>query len=107
MAQDEWVGKEMTRIYDLVNVETKPKFLCLPYTKQRKFFTEKELFKEKWEWRIEQKEGFLTALAIVIKKDLTMSIIKHANRLKVHEKTVRTTIKQDLSWDLDPLDYAI
>ena len=34
-------------IYDLLNAETKPKFLCLPYTKQGHFFTEKELFKEK------------------------------------------------------------
>ena len=31
-------------------------FFCLPYTKQRKdFITEKQLFKEKWEWRIEPK----------------------------------------------------
>ena len=35
--------------------ETKPKFLCLAYIKQRKFFTEKEFFKEKREWKIEQK----------------------------------------------------
>ena len=36
--------KKLQRIYDLLNAETKPKFLCLPYTKQRKnfFFTEKE-----------------------------------------------------------------
>ena len=40
--------KKSQRIYDLLNAKTKPKFLCLPYTKQRKnFFTEKELFKEK------------------------------------------------------------
>ena len=36
-----------------------------------------------------------------------MSIRKHAIELKVHEKTVRTAIKQDLSPDLNPLDYAI
>ena len=41
------------------------------------------------------------------KKDPTKSIRKHANKLKVHEKTVRTAIKQDLSPDLKPLDYAI
>ena len=40
---------------DLLNTKTKPKFLCLPYTKQRKIFTDKELFKEKEEWKIEQK----------------------------------------------------
>ena len=43
---------------------------------------------------------------MVIKKDPT-SIRKHANELKVHKKTVRTTIKQDLSLDLNDLDYAI
>ena len=48
--------KKRQRIYDLLYVETKPKFLCLPYTKQRKYFyKKKELFKEKEEWRIEQK----------------------------------------------------
>ena len=28
--------KKQQIIYDLLNAETKPKFLCLPYTKQRK-----------------------------------------------------------------------
>ena len=37
----------------------------------------------------------------------TTSIRKQANELKVHEKTVRTVIKQDLSPDLNPLDYAL
>ena len=32
---------------------------------------------------------------------------KHANELKVHEKMVRTAIKQDLSPDLNSLDYTI
>ena len=36
-----------------------------------------------------------------------MSVRKHANELKVHEKTLRTAIKQDLSPDRNPLDYAI
>ena len=39
------------RIYDLLNAETKPKFLYLLCIKQRK----NELFKEKGEWGIEQK----------------------------------------------------
>ena len=58
---------------------------------------------------IEQKKwkGFLIALTTVIKKDPTTSIRKHANDLKVHEKTVRTTIKQDLGPNINPLDYAI
>ena len=54
--------------------ETKPKFLCLPYTKQRKFFffTEKEVFKEKGEWKIEQKMKrvfFVTVFTTAIKKE--------------------------------------
>ena len=54
-----------------------------------------------------EKEAFLTALTTTIKKDPMTSIKKHANELKVHEKTVRTAIKQDLSPGLIPLDYAI
>ncbi len=47
--------KKQQRIYDLFNAETKLNFLCLEYRKQKKkLFSEKELFKEKWEWRIEQ-----------------------------------------------------
>ena len=44
---------------------------------------------------------------MVIKKDPTTSIIKHANELKVHKKTVWRAIKQDLSLDLNPHDYAV
>ena len=39
----------------------------------------------------------------MIKKDPTTSIRKHANELKVHKET----LKQDLSPDHCPLDYAI
>ena len=53
------------------------------------------------------KEGFLTALATVIKIDSTTSIRKQANELKVHEKTVRTAIKQDLNLDLILTDDAM
>ena len=53
------------------------------------------------------KSRFLTALTTVIKKDLTTSIRKHTNELKVCEKTVKTAIKQALSPNLNPLDYAI
>ena len=56
---------------------------------------------EKW------KEAFLTAFAMAIKKDLTTSIRKYANESKVHKKTVRIVIKQDLCLDLNPFDYAI
>ena len=48
----------------------------------------------------------LTALAMVIQKDSTTSIRKHANEFKVHKKTLRRVIKQDLSLDLNPLDYT-
>ena len=44
---------------------------------------------------------------MVIKKVLKTSIRNHANELKVHEKTVRTVIKQDLSPDRNPIYYAI
>ena len=43
----------------------------------------------------------------MIKKESKMSIRKHANKLKFHEKSVRTAIKENLSPDLNPLDYTI
>ena len=43
----------------------------------------------------------------MIKKDATKSIRKPASESKVHEKTVKIAIKQDLSPDLNALDYAI
>ena len=52
-------------------------------------------------------KSFLTALAIVTKKDPTTSVRKHPNGLKVHEKTMRTSIKQDLNPDHNPHDYTI
>ena len=52
-------------------------------------------------------EGFLIALVMEIKKDPTMLIRKNTNELKVHKKTVRTAIKQDLSPDFNFLDDAI
>ena len=54
-----------------------------------------------------RKEGLLTVLVTVIKKDPTTSIRKHVKGLTVHEKTVKTVIKQDLNPDRKPLDYAI
>ena len=48
--------KKRQRIYDLLSAETKANFLCLPYTKQiKRSFTEREVFKAKGSWRIEQK----------------------------------------------------
>ena len=37
----------------------------------------------------------------MIKKDPTTSIRKRANELKVHDKTVKTAIKQDLRPDIN------
>ena len=44
---------------------------------------------------------------MVIKMDPTKSIKKHTNELKIHQKTVWTAIKLDLSPDLNPLDYIL
>ena len=107
--------QEKKRIYDWLNAETEPKFFVCRIQSKENSFTEKELFKEKGEKKIEnpppkknkkqqqknkkknkkkkRKEGFLIALATAIKKDSTMSITKHVNKLKVHKKTVRTAIK--------------
>ena len=79
------------------------------YKAKKKNFYRKGSFKGKS--RVEDltkkwKERFLTALATAI-KDPTISIRKYTNELKVHEKTVRIEIKQDLSPVLNPLDYAI
>ena len=95
----------------MLNAETKPNFLCLSYTKQRKNFTEKELFKEKEEWRIEKKQKTKRSLLNchrysdyegphnVNKKALLW--------IESQREIVRTAIKQDLSYDLNPLGYAI
>ena len=53
-------SEKRQRSYDLLNAETKPKFLCLPYSKQRKN-TEKDFFKEKMgveDWTKNDKETF-------------------------------------------------
>ena len=52
------------RISDLLNAETKPKFICLLFTKQRKFVSRKSDFLTKSRsggLNKKQKEGFLTA----------------------------------------------
>ena len=53
-----------------------------------------------------ERKAFFTALATGIYKNPKMSIRKHANELKVNEKTMEITMKQDLSPDFKPLDYA-
>ena len=104
--QYKWVKKKWQRISDLLNAENKPKFLCLSYTRQRKKFHGK---KSSWSRRISEglirkgREGFLTALATVIKKEPTPPIRKCANELTFYEKSVRTAIKLDSSPDFIPL----
>ena len=66
--------------------------------KQKKIFLQK---REHGGLNKKQKKFFFTAMAMAIKKDPTTSIRKHANELKVHEKTVKTAIEQDLSTDLN------
>ena len=71
--------KKRQRIYDFLNAETKQKFLCLPYIKQRKKNLLKKSFLRKRGsegLNKKQKEGFLTGLATVIKKDPTTSFGK-------------------------------
>ena len=88
--------KKRQRIYDLLNAETKPKFLCLTYTKQRNFFTLKEIFEAKGveDKRNNEKKRLLTVL-LAASKYPTTSIRKRANEFKVQQKTVKTAIKQD------------
>ena len=73
------------------------------YRIQSIFLQKKSVLRKRGSGGLNQKrkEGFLTALTTVIKKDPTASIRKHADELKVLEKTARTAIKQDLSLDLD------
>ena len=54
-------GKKWQRIYDLFNTETKPKFLCLSYTKQRKDFYKKRDLEGKGrveDWTQNEKKAF-------------------------------------------------
>ena len=93
----------------MLNAETKPKYLLSTLYKAKNFFYRKRVFLRKRVWKTEQKtkRRLLTALAAVIMKEPRTSIRKHTNELKVHEKTMRTVIKQDLSSDLNLLHYVI
>ena len=53
------------------NKETEPKFLCLPYTKQRKFLSKKSFLRKRASEGLnkKRKKGFITALATATKKD--------------------------------------
>ena len=56
----EWARK-VQGVYDLINVESKPKFLCQPYTKQRKkIFAEKELLRKSGsgDWTKNERKAF-------------------------------------------------
>ena len=75
----------------MICLMSKPSQSFFVYQK-KKNYNRKELIKKKGEWRIEQNEGF--TIAVAIKKDPITSIRKS---VKVHEETVRTAIKQDLT----------
>ena len=96
--------KKRRRIYYLLNAETKPNVLCLPFTHQRKGISQQKSFLRKRGsigWNKKKQEGFLTAFAKVIEKDPTMSIRKHTR------KSTRTAINQEWSPGHNPLDYTI
>ena len=60
------------------------------------FFLQKKTFLRKRRSEgldTKRKDSFLTTFAKAILKDLTTPIKKHANELKVNEKTVKTAIK--------------
>ena len=49
--------KKRQRIYDLLNVESKSKFICLPYAKRRKKILQKKSFLRKTSsWGLNKKE---------------------------------------------------
>ena len=78
----------------MITAKTKPKFLCLPYTKKGGKKIKRD-YKENESERLNKKrKGFLTALATTIRKDPTTSISELTNELKVHKKTVMASIKQ-------------
>ena len=100
---------ETTRNNDLLNAKTKQNIFGCPNRKQRISFKKMELFKKKkGGLRIDQKtqRRLFNWLSWSDEKETTTSIRKHANELKVHEKTGRRTIKQDLSPNFKPLDHA-
>ena len=97
------MSKERNDKESMIFLTPKPSQIFFVYRIQskEKAFTGKELFKEKRgvaDGQKNEKNGFLTAFAM----KHTTSIRKNANELKVHEKTERTAIKQDLSHDLNP-----
>ena len=107
-----WVSKKGNDKEPMICLTPKLSQSFFVYRIQNKeiFFLLKKSFLRKgrsWVLNKKQKEGFLTVLTTAIKKDPTTSIRKCANELKVYEKIVRTAIKQDLSPDFNPLDYAI
>ena len=58
------------------------------YKAKKKIYTEKVFLRKRGSGGLDRKlkEGFLIALATVIKKNPTTSIRKHGNELKVSEK---------------------
>ena len=80
--------KKRQGIYNLLNAKTKPKFLVLPYTKQRKNLQKKSFLRKRRSGGLntERKEGFVSAVATVIKKDPTTPIRKHRDVVCYRER---------------------
>ena len=92
----------------MICLKPKPSQSFFVYKAKKKFSLEKKDFNESGEWKIEQKRKIrLFRCSLYGDKEglHTKSIRKHANKLKAQEKTMKTAIKQGLSWELN-LDYA-
>ena len=92
------VSKKRNEKESMICLTPKPSQTFLGYRIQSKIkFLQKEkknFLREKGEWSVDKKnEGFLTVLVREIKKSPSALIRKHANELKVQEKTAGVIIK--------------
>ena len=88
-------NKKRRRIYYLLYAETEPKFLCLPYTKQRKNLLQKKSFlrkKRSWAGNKKTKNKKFFNCSHYSDEEETHKVNKYANELEVYEKTVWTAI---------------
>ena len=91
----------MKRIYDLLNAKPNQSFFTYRIQSKEKLSSEKSFLKEKGKQRVEKKikRRLFNCFRNGDYEGPTASIRKHAIELKVHEKTMKTAIKQDLSSD--------
>ena len=102
-----WVSKERNQKESMVCLKTKSRQSFLVYCIQSKeeILSRKGFIRKRGSGELNKKRngGFWTALATVIKKNLTTSIRKHDNELNVHKNAVRTAIKTRFKQRLTPL----